>query len=377
MGSYTDYLNTVFTVDSKKAVAGLTPVTAVLMDIDAQIREIQNQINRQMQQALMAIGLSLLFTGMAIQKFFQNALLALTQTYMEVAGQTDRVNEGVYELQAAWAFFKYDLFDTLKETGIWDGFINGIKSIVDWFTKLPSPVKTAIVIMMVFGLVIGAAMSIAGQTMLFLIGVMVLFNASLAVTLGYMGAFFVVVIAIAAIIGIWSSKMSVLDKVLWTVVIVLAAIAIAILLIWGAVALPIVGIIAVVALLITAFILFKDNLYLVMLQVGQAISDFLIAKINAVIQLINNVISAWNRLTGGHNALIAEVKGADFSGEIARVKAEIESKNSASKNQASSNTKNTTVNIQNMNVSNNDPDAVLKSLNSVISSTTGSTDTVI
>jgi hypothetical protein len=370
MGMFLDYLSVVFDLSTKKADKKFEEIDDRLKKINATMIDTRKAVAGELNNILMSAGLAFLFTGMAIQKFFQGALTSIISTYMQVEGQQGAVSEGLYELQAAWEFFKFALFEALKETGIWDNFIKGITDFLKWLGDLPAPVLTFIAVLLVLGVVFGFIMSFVGQVMLFILGLLALWEFGL---LPVLGIIVLIIAAVATLAMIWMSDMSLAEKILWSIVLVLTVIGIILLFTAGLPGLIVIAIAAVIAIILV----FKDQIWLAMLTAGQAIGKFFISALNTAIKYINEIIRLMNKVPGVSIPLIKEIKGPDFSSQIAETTARIEAnKTKSDSNSTSATTQGPTFNIQNINGV-TDMDKFMTELNKKVNMSQGSVDKVI
>ena len=88
-------------------------------------------IGKALQGMLLGVGLSFLFTGMAIKRFFEGILRGLTSTFLTVMGETSAQAQQVNKLKAAWEFLKFKIMSALVASGLWDKVINKIKEIIE------------------------------------------------------------------------------------------------------------------------------------------------------------------------------------------------------------------------------------------------------
>jgi hypothetical protein len=123
---------------------------------------------------LLGVGLSFLFTGMAIKRFFEGILKSLFQTFLMVEGEGGAVNDKINELMATLAFLKFTLIDAFVESGGLDKWIDRIERLIDWFVNLDDTSKSSFVNMSINAIIFGGALMIVGQTLLFLLGILAL-----------------------------------------------------------------------------------------------------------------------------------------------------------------------------------------------------------
>lgn len=141
------------------------------------LTKVQDQINKKfegMNTNMFSFGLSALFTGMAIKRLATGALKAMGNVFLELA---DAQNEGVkrtLELQAAFQFLKFALFDALANTDLYASFvgfiIRAVRGIIDFVDQNPALAKM-FGILLVIGVVFGAISMTLGQMTLGFIGI--------------------------------------------------------------------------------------------------------------------------------------------------------------------------------------------------------------
>ena len=127
---------------------------------------------RAIQGVLLGAGLSFLFTGMAIKRFFEGILRSLFQVFLMVEGQTGPVNEALNEMKARLFFLAFALIDAFVQTGVLDIWIDRLERIVNWFISLDDGAKAFIVNFSVWGAIIGTVLMVVGQTMLAFLGIL-------------------------------------------------------------------------------------------------------------------------------------------------------------------------------------------------------------
>jgi len=279
-----------------------------------------NHINR-LSPLFLSMGMALLFTGMAIKRYFETALRGLITTYMGVAGQTDIVSDKFYDLQAYLIFLKYSFMDAFAQTGLLDRWIERVTKLMDWFNNLDESTKATIVNILVWGSIIGTVMMVAGMALLFLLGplslIKYLFEVPLKKAVMGLGKFFLVILVIVGAIWvamkIWNSKMEKSSKLVY--IIALAFIAL------GVILLLTVGWVGLIAIAIGAVIAvgwrFRYELGLIFLYIGKAIQDYVLVKLQKMIDFINDIIRLTNRLLHTNYAEIGPIKGYDFDAKIA------------------------------------------------------------
>ncbi len=122
-----------------------------------------------LQNAMLGVGLSMLFTGMAIKRFTDTALMAIFNTYSMALGEQSEFAQKTNELRAAWEFFKFSLMDALVATGVFDYLLQKVLVLLNWFRGLNDEQKAFWGKLLIFGSIAGGLMMILGQTVLALL----------------------------------------------------------------------------------------------------------------------------------------------------------------------------------------------------------------
>lgn len=139
------------------------------------VGKIFNNFYRTLQQTLLGVGLSFLFTGMAIKRFFEGMLRGLVSSFLTVMGETSQHAQQVGRLQAAWEFLKFKIMSALVQSGIWDKVIDKLQEIIDltieWVDDHPKATANIVKWIAVLA-VVGTVAMVAGQVMLGLLGVL-------------------------------------------------------------------------------------------------------------------------------------------------------------------------------------------------------------
>jgi hypothetical protein len=245
---------------------------------------------RQFKKVMLGAGLSMLFSGMALKRFTDGALRAMTTAYKEGTDNTDRLTNAMGRLNAATTFFKFTFLDAVSQSDLMMGIIEAIIVIVDWFSALaPETRKWMVVLLIILG-VIGGIMMIGGQIMLFVLGVLTLGVPVFLAIMGIIAVVLIIIAGIIAIVMIWNSDMSKTKKILWTIVVILVVVILLMLIIGAWPALIVVAILLIIAAvwkwrdaiknaLGAALTWLKDQWF--------AFLDRLIKRFNDLINLIN------------------------------------------------------------------------------------------
>jgi len=257
---------------------------------------------RKLTNAILGAGLSMLFTGMAIKKAAETALRGIMTTYKEAMAGSGEFIELTGRLSAAWTYFKFSLMDALMQTELFPALMEGLIGLLDILSSMPDWVKNLAIGFLVFALVVGGVMMFLGQTFLAVLGILGMIL--LPILFVIFAIVLIVVFAIIVLIGIWGSGMSKTEKILWTVVVVLIAIAL-ILFVLGMAGvavwfLIIAAVVIVIALIVKYwdeikefFIKLWDSLVKVVSNAGIKIKDTFLKVINYLKGVLIDYINVW------------------------------------------------------------------------------------
>lgn len=107
--------------------------------------------------------LGVMFAGMAIQRAFQGILRASFKTWSAVTEGTQMAGGAMTQLQAAWEFFKFSLFDALLSSDLFRTFVDFALRLVEKWSNLTDSQKESRAELMVWGLLLGSALFVVGQ----------------------------------------------------------------------------------------------------------------------------------------------------------------------------------------------------------------------
>src|SRR3990167_3286421 len=164
----------------KKAQAGMKEIDSVMEDIDDRIFLSTNHTKkfemtfRNLQNVLLGVGLSFLFTGMAVKNFFQGILQSMFQMFLTVEGESGTVNERVNELLAAVAGLKEGFISAFVDTGKFEEWITKIEKITERFNNLDEQTKSNIIDFMIWTTIIFSVLMVVGQFALGILGIVAL-----------------------------------------------------------------------------------------------------------------------------------------------------------------------------------------------------------
>jgi len=176
MAQATHTLNIIIRVTDKatKRVKAVKKEIKTMGERVTNVTQSVGKFQRALQGVLLGVGLSFLFTGMAIKKFFEGILKSLTSTFLTVMGETSAQVQQVNRLKAAWEFLKFRIMSTLQASGLWDIVIEKIQNIIDrtteWIEKNPEATKD-LVVWAAKAAIVGTIMMVLGQVLLGILGV--------------------------------------------------------------------------------------------------------------------------------------------------------------------------------------------------------------
>lgn len=304
----------------RQATQGLTEVDDMLKTIDKDIKKASKSAE-QFDMKMLGLGLTLLFSGMALKRFGQQAINTLSTTFMQFADAQNAAVKEIMSLQAAMIYLKFTIFETFAQSDLFVGFINFIVNAAVWLGELvQTNPAVAELLFLFFGLsvVLGSVSMFFGQIALLAFGLGVPFFVLL-------GIIVIVVIAISALFFIWQEKTHPVIKLLGTLVILLSSIALIALLFGFTLTLFGAIFFGVIIVVITAIILLSKrvggigNAFLavgifilrILATVADAIVELLVAPINHVIWVLNLAIKAANAL-GANLSEIPEIGEGTF-----------------------------------------------------------------
>jgi len=155
-----------------------TLIDRLLVNIDVNTQNMENGI-RQIQRSLLSVGLSFLFTGMAIKRFFESMLNSMFTTFMNVEGETGPVSDMVNDILARLEFLKYSFIDAFVNTGAIQKWVDKAQELFDKFNNLTDAQKAFAVDFSIKAILIGGALMFIGQMFLGVLGIVALLDASI------------------------------------------------------------------------------------------------------------------------------------------------------------------------------------------------------
>lgn len=149
---------------TKKAAAGFKSIGSV---VDGLNKKIKNS-TKQMKAFDMRF-LSLLFTGMMIQRVFTKALTSIKNSFDKAENNSSELSKSTMGLNAAWEFLKFSIFNALDQP-IFQRMIQFLIKTINWVSGLVNRIEwlgPAIIIAFGVFAVGGFLMSMIGQFGLF------------------------------------------------------------------------------------------------------------------------------------------------------------------------------------------------------------------
>lgn len=227
---YTDVGGKMTRIDEKRAAEIKNNYEAqqrVIRDQQSAIRASENvkqdAFNRtknsvkNLQNAFLGMGLSMLFTGMAIKQTIEGFIRRAVDSYMQMADKNSELLKDVLAMQAAFKYLQYVIVDALQSAGIFDIITQTFERIGRWINQLTPQQKEFWGKFLMWTVVVSGAMMILGQTLLALlapIALLVLSGYSLSVAFAWMGGLIAAIIIVTSLFLIFNSDMSRLDKTL-------------------------------------------------------------------------------------------------------------------------------------------------------------------
>ena len=259
----------------------------------------------KMQRGLLQFGLSIMFFGMMMQKFFSQIAQASLTTFNKLNADTSAANNTVNRLTSAFEAVQYAIGDAINSAlGPFEEiFQNILQNVIDFIDEHPNLIAWGVAI----GLIVGAAMALAGQILLLIIGIAALkiaFPALASTGAGGIaklaGAFGLVVAKIVGVIAIFMLLIGLLtgDKT----------------------AIKIVRfVIVIIAKIIAMVIYLGEQIGSVLWNVFKSLGEYIGAifkwaftkSVNFLIGLVNDVINGFNNLFGTNIKNITPL--ADYS----------------------------------------------------------------
>tara|TARA_Y100000004_G_scaffold39077_1_gene42000 strand:+ start:1132 stop:2397 length:1266 start_codon:yes stop_codon:yes gene_type:complete len=272
----------------------------------SKVLKTQNEIMREQQMkmkqlgnAALGVGLSMLFLGMQIKALSQRTLQSIFKTFSEVTQGTMAYNQTVGRVSAAFEFLKFSIADAFMTSALGQALLETLISIFDFISGVSDETKIFLVIVLLLGVAFGALAMVLGQL---IIPLKVAIDSGFtlkAIALGIGAVLFSIVIiltAIYALVQIWNSDMSIIKKIGLSMIIIFAAI-LAILFMFGVtLTAPVIILTLLIALAVSlglALILagdeFKLAFFKAILAIGQKIKEVIIGGISAAIRLANKI----------------------------------------------------------------------------------------
>ena len=142
---------------------------------------------RKSRGEALGFGLSMLFTGMAIKKLGESILNSLVKTYMKATDEQSRFNQELLAVQAAFEFLKFSIMDSLGQSELVIGFIEGLINMVNWISAFISKrpmIALFIGTFAILSVVLGTVAMAFGQLFLLSVGLGISFGATLGILVG-------------------------------------------------------------------------------------------------------------------------------------------------------------------------------------------------
>lgn len=199
--------------------------TNLTKDVTTGVKQ-KTQAFAKFDQVLLSVGLSLLFTGMAIKRVTEGALRSMITTFMEATNWKDKFHQKLNALSAAIEYFKFSFIQALSQSPLFLALIDGVINLMNWLSQLDPRIKVLAGLFLILGAVVGTAMMFIGQAFLVLTPIALVFGKAVALAfLQVLGAIALVAVALGAIYLVWTSDQPKILKLLETLGIALLAVA--------------------------------------------------------------------------------------------------------------------------------------------------------
>lgn len=271
----------------------MAPLNAVKKGTEKVHKEV-TKVNKEMGRWISG-GMSLLFTGMALKRFFGGALRSIWNTYQQIIDVNDQFLQKTQKLHAAWEFLKFSIVEALSQSPLIIDLIGGIIGIINRFNELGPEAKAALGEAAIAVIVLATAMLVLGQALLFVFGISQLFQITMMSALGWM---LIILLPIIALWAIWRSGLSEAQKIILTIIIgvgILAGILFKIGIIGALGFGVIIALLLVLAVLIAFF--WKDilagaeKMWIGMKLVALKIEEVFLSMVNKIIFAIQDMIN--------------------------------------------------------------------------------------
>jgi len=199
----------------EKTKKNLKKVEGVVKDLSGETARTTKDIRRNM----LGMGLSFLFTGMAIKRFADNMLKGLVNTYKTVMGEGSKFQEQTNRLSAAFTFLKFSIFDALAQSDFFaalvEWLVGAANAIAEFVGENPKLAKGLAIF---FGIasVVGGFMMIFGQATLGMLGFVAMAEIA-KLKYGSLGKFiagpvanmiaFGLIAAMVLVFAVWTNKL--------------------------------------------------------------------------------------------------------------------------------------------------------------------------
>lgn len=202
---------TVYVNELKIIVNVVNKATKPLDEVSKKLEEIAKRTAKikEISGALLAGGLSLLFTGQMINRFFSGFLRSAFETYTKIISVNDLFFQKTQQLRAAWEFFKFSLISALGTSPLFLAIIDAVISLVNWFGQLSVGWQRFIAYFVISAIIISALMIAFGATAAFVSGMLILLDKAAKTTLGinmlkHLKNIWPLVAGVASKFGLWA-----------------------------------------------------------------------------------------------------------------------------------------------------------------------------
>lgn len=158
--------------DSEKAKRDLKEQKEIIRRLTNETNEAA-RASRAMRTNMLGMGLSFLFTGMAIKRYADNMLKSLYTTYSTIMAEGTLFHEQTNRLSAAFQFLKYSIFDALANSEFFAQLVDWLVQAANWLSEFVAkhPELAKVMLWFLIGAsLLGGFLMIVGQTTLGILG---------------------------------------------------------------------------------------------------------------------------------------------------------------------------------------------------------------
>ena len=182
----TQILEIIIRVVDRAATRNIKKVDTATKGLNKTLKQTTSFANAS-RNALLGVGLTSLFAGMALARGTKRALDAMFNVSKLAGAEVLMFNVKTQELAATWEFFKFTFIEALSQSALFVRFIDFLVGVINWLGKLSDGVKVFIFFALLIGFVVGTLVSLAGQIALVGVGIVAMKELGLIAWLAKVG----------------------------------------------------------------------------------------------------------------------------------------------------------------------------------------------